>query len=45
MVSPRGRDKQNKQEGEEGRASWSKEAFLIFCNLCSEHVEKSKGKK
>lgn len=45
MAPPRGGDKQNKQEGEEGRANWSKEALLIFCDLCSEHVEKSKGKK
>ncbi|KAJ8446620.1 hypothetical protein Cgig2_002782 [Carnegiea gigantea] len=42
MAPPRGGDTQNKQGGEEGRANWSKEALLIFCDLCSEHVEKSK---
>ncbi|KAJ8429985.1 hypothetical protein Cgig2_032823 [Carnegiea gigantea] len=43
MVLPKRGNKQNKQQGEEGHANWSKEAFLIFCDLRSEHVEKSKG--
>ena len=41
MALPRGGDKQNKQEGKEGRANWNKEALLIFCDLCSEHLKKS----
>ena len=45
MAPPRGGDTQNKQEGEEGHPNWSKEALLIFYNLCSEDVEKSQGKK
>ena len=45
MAQRRGGDTQNKQGGEEGRANWSKEALLIFCDPCSEYVEKSKGKK
>ena len=37
--------KENSQEVEEiGRASWSKENIMIFCELCMELVDKSKGK-
>ena len=45
MVSCRKGSKESSQEVEEsGRASWSKENILIFCDLCIELVDKSKGK-
>ena len=44
MASCRKGGKESSQEVEEnGSASWSKENILIFCDLCIELVDKSKG--
>ena len=45
MAPCRKGSKESSQEVEEsGHASWSKENILIFCDLCIELVDKSKGK-
>jgi len=45
MASSKKGGNENSQEVEDiGRASCSKENILIFCDLCIELVDKSKGK-